>query len=73
MVLKPALCLNISGGSAPSGKLSTTLETAFLTSLVTLSKFSPVLKVNLIEDLSSSLVESIVSSPGVPPTNSSIF
>ena len=37
MVRIPALCLNISGCPAPSGKLSTTLETELLTSFATSS------------------------------------
>ena len=69
----PALCLNISGCSAPSGKLSKTLETELLTSLVTSSKSRSVSNVKVILELSSSLKESIVSKPGVPPTKSSIF
>ena len=69
----PALCLNISGCSAPSGKLSNTLDTELLTSLATLSRSRSVSKVNVILELSSSLKESIVSKPGVPPTKSSIF
>ena len=69
----PALCLNISGCSAPSGKLSKTLETELLTSLATSSKSKFVWNVRVILELSSSLKESIVSKPGVPPTKSSIF
>ena len=69
----PALCLNISGCSAPSGRLSKTLDTELLTSLVTSSKFKSVSKVKVILELSSSLKESMVSKPGVPPTKSSIF
>ena len=73
VVLIPALCLNISGCSAPSGKLSTTLATELLTSFVTSSRSKPVSNVKVILELSSSLKESIVSRPGVPPTKSSIF
>ena len=73
VVLIPALCLKISGCSAPSGKLSRTRATELLTSLATSSKFKPVSNVRVILELSSSLKESIVSSPGVPPTKSSIF
>ena len=69
----PALCLKISGCSAPSGKLSSTLDTELLTSLATSSKSKLVSNVSVILELSSSLNESIVSSPGVPPTKSSIF
>ena len=73
VVLIPALCLKISGELAPSGRLSMTLATELRTSLVTLSKSKPVSKVSVILELSSSLKESIVSNPGVPPTKSSIF
>ena len=69
----PALCLNISGAPAPSGKLSITRETELRTSLVTSSRFRLVLNVSVILELSSSLKESIVSNPGVPPTKSYIF
>ena len=69
----PALCLNISGCSAPSGRLSNTLATELLTSLATSSKSKLFSKVSVILELSSSLKESIVSNPGVPPTKSSIF
>jgi len=65
--------LKISGCSAPSGKLSKTLDTELLTSLATSSKSRLVSKVSVILELSSSLKESIVSKPGVPPTKSSIF
>ena len=73
MVRIPALCLNISGCPAPSGKLSTTLETELLTSFVTSSKSKLVSNVRVILELSSSLNESTVSRPGVPATKSSIF
>ena len=69
----PALCLKISGASAPSGKLSITRATELRTSLVTSSRSKPVSNVNVILELSSSLKESIISMPGVPPTKSSIF
>ena len=65
--------MKISGASAPSGKLSITRATELRTSFVTLSRSKFVSNVKVILELSSSLNESIVSTPGVPPTKSSIF
>ena len=73
VVLKPADCLKISGALASFGKLSTTLEIALLTSFATSSISRLSLKVISILDLSSSLIESIETRPGVPPIKSSIF
>ena len=73
VVVLAAEALYISGGSAPSGKLSTILAIFSLTSFAATSRSISRSNSKVIVDLPSSLVESIVTIPGVPPILSSIF
>jgi len=72
-VVKPALCLSISGASASSGKLSVTLLTLSLISLVAASRLMEVSNSILIVALPFSEVESIFFIPSAPPITSSII
>ena len=65
--------LVICGGSAWSGKSSTILAILSLTSFAAVSRSIPKSNSKSIVDLSSSLFELMVTTPGVPPTLSSIF
>ena len=70
-VVKPALCLSISGESESSGRLSLTLLTLSLISFVAASRSIEVLNSILIVALPFSEVESIFFMPSAPPITSS--
>ena len=72
-VVKPALCLSISGALASSGKLSATLPTLSLISFAAESKLMSVSNSTLIVLLPFSEVESIFLIPSAPPITSSII
>ena len=69
----PSEVLNISGRPALSGRKSIILDTLSRISFVASSTLTPGSNSILTTDLPSSLLESIVAKPGVPPTISSIF
>ncbi len=69
----PSEVLNISGRVAFSGKLSIIRETLSLTSLVASSTLTPGSNSIFTVERPSSLLDSMVAIPGVPPTISSIF
>ena len=72
-MVKPALCLSISGASASSGRLSVTLLTLSLMSLVAASRSIEVSNSIFIVALPFSDVESIFFIPSAPPITSSII
>ena len=72
-MVKPALCLRISGASASSGRLSVTLLTLSLMSFVAASRSIDVSNSIFIVALPFSEVESIFFIPSAPPITSSII
>ena len=70
-MVKPALCLSISGASASPGRLSDTLLTLSLISFVAASRSIEVSNSILIVALPFSEVESIFFIPSAPPITSS--
>ena len=72
-VVKPSLCLSISGASASSGRLSETLLTLSLISFVAASRSIDVSNSILIVLLPFSDIESIFLTPSAPPITSSII
>ena len=71
VVVKPALCFNISGALESSGKLSETLLTLSLISFAAASRSIDVSNSILIVPLPFSEIESIFFIPSAPPITSS--